>query len=69
MKNKSFEIMLKELEEVVTKLEQKDINLEDAVEEYKNGIKLAKECYEILESAEKVIVKENKEWKIDWILI
>jgi len=65
MKNKSFEMMLKELEEVVTKLEQKDINLEDAVEEYKNGIKLAKECYEILESAEKVIVKENKEWKID----
>ena len=65
MKNKSFEIMLKELEEVVTKLENKDINLEDAVEEYKNGIKLAKECYEILESAEKVIVKENKEWKID----
>jgi len=61
MKNKSFEMMLKELEEVVTKLEQKDINLEDAVEEYKNGIKLAKECYEILESAEKVIVKENKE--------
>ena len=61
MKNKSFEIMLKELEEVVTKLENKDINLEDAVEEYKNGIKLAKECYEILESAEKVIVKENKE--------
>lgn len=65
MKNKSFEMMLKELEEVVTKLENKDINLEDAVEEYKNGIKLAKECYEILESAEKVIVKENKEWKID----
>lgn len=61
MKNKSFEMMLKELEEVVTKLENKDINLEDAVEEYKNGIKLAKECYEILESAEKVIVKENKE--------
>ena len=65
MKNKSFEMMLKELEEVVTKLEKKDINLEDAVEEYKNGIKLAKDCYEILESAEKVIVKENKEWKID----
>lgn len=65
MKNKSFEMMLKELEEVVIKLENKDINLEDAVEEYKNGIKLAKECYEILESAEKVIVKENKEWKID----
>ena len=61
MKNKSFEMMLKELEEVVTKLENKDINLEDAVEEYKNGIKLAKDCYEILESAEKVIVKENKE--------
>lgn len=61
MKNKSFEMMLKELEEVVIKLENKDINLEDAVEEYKNGIKLAKECYEILESAEKVIVKENKE--------
>ena len=36
--------MLKELEEVVTKLEKKDINLEDAVEEYKNGIKLAPEA-------------------------
>ena len=29
MKNKSFEMMLKELEEVVTKLEKKDKNLEN----------------------------------------
>ena len=64
MDNKqSFETMLKELETVVKKLENKDIELDTAVTEYKRGLELAKACYEMLDQAEKVLVKEQSEEK------
>lgn len=59
--NQSFETMLKELETVVKKLENKDIELDAAVSEYKKGIELAKACYDMLEKAEQVLLKEQPE--------
>ena len=43
MENKelSFEECLKELEEVVAKLESKDISLDDAVKYYQKGLELS----------------------------
>lgn len=61
--NQSFENMLKELESVVKALENKDIDLDVAVSEYKKGLELAKACYEKLNQAEKVLVKEQSEEK------
>jgi exodeoxyribonuclease VII small subunit len=56
----SFETMLEQLENVVKKLETKEIALDDAVKEYKKGLELAKACYTMLENAEKVLVKTQE---------
>ena len=41
-KELSFEECLKELEEIVSKLESKDISLDDAVKYYQKGLELSK---------------------------
>ena len=60
MENKelSFEECLKELEEVVNKLESKDISLDDAVKYYQKGLELSKRCYEIFNQTQEIIVKK-----------
>ena len=61
MEKKSFEELLKQLEQIVKDLENKDIGLDEAVSKYKDGLELSKACYTMLEEAEKVIVKESPE--------
>ena len=60
MENKelSFEECLKELEEIVTKLESKDISLDDAVKYYQKGLELSKRCYDIFNHTQEIIVKK-----------
>ena len=48
-----FEEALKDLEEVVDRLEQGNLSLKDTLSEYENGIKLYKQCTALLEDAEK----------------
>jgi exodeoxyribonuclease VII small subunit len=47
-----FESSLKELELIVTKLEDENINLEDSVKSFEAGINLVKDCQKQLEKAE-----------------
>jgi len=47
-----FESSLKELESIVSKLEDENINLEDSVKSFEAGINLVKECQKQLEKAE-----------------
>ena len=60
MENKelSFEECLKQLEEIVAKLESKDISLDDAVKYYQKGLELSKRCYEIFNQTQEAIVKK-----------
>ena len=60
MEKKNFEELLKELENVVKSLENKEISLDEAVKKYQLGLDLSKECYKLLSEAEEVIVKEQK---------
>lgn len=55
-KELSFEECLKELEEIVHKLENKEISLDDAVKNYQKGLELSKRCYEIFNKTQEVIV-------------
>lgn len=56
----TFEQALTKLEEVVKKLENKEINLDEAVKLYNEGLELSKQCYQLLQEAEKLItVKMN----------
>ncbi len=61
-KEKSFEENLEELENIVTKLENGDIPLDDAIEKFNEGMVLANKCNKILEDANETITKSlNKD--------
>ena len=57
-KDMTFEECLKQLEEIVAKLESKDISLDDAVKYYQKGLELSKRCYEIFNQTQEIIVKK-----------
>ena len=46
---------MKKLETIVTELENGDLNLDESVQKFEDGMKLAKKCNEILEETEKKI--------------
>ncbi|WP_291494192.1 exodeoxyribonuclease VII small subunit [Desulfurella sp.] len=59
----SFEQALKRLEEIAQKLEQENLNLEDALKYFEEGMELSKFCSLILQKAEnkvKVIMKDSE---------
>ena len=58
MENKlNFEETMKELEEVVQKLENGELNLDESIQEFEKGMKLSKDASKYLENAEKKITK------------
>ena len=54
-KANTFEENIELLENIVKELEKGDLNLDDSVSKFEEGIKISKECNEILENAEKKI--------------
>lgn len=56
MENKlTFEQSLEQLENIVSSLEKGECSLEEAIELYTNGAKLASECNKLLENAKLTI--------------
>lgn len=55
MKKPNFEISLKDLEEIVGQLEKGDLTLDETLAKYERGIKIYKQCSQILENTEKKI--------------
>lgn len=53
--NTSFEDNMKKLEEIATELEKGDLDLDSSVAKFEEGMKLSKQCSEMLEKAEKKI--------------
>jgi len=62
-KKPSFEEALKQLEKIVTEVEEGKIGLEESVDKYEQGMKLVQQCRAILDQAEKRIetIQGNKE--------
>ena len=52
---KSFEENLEELEKIVIDLEKGELNLDESVKRFEEGISISKECNKMLEDAEKKI--------------
>ena len=64
--NKNFVIQIKELEKIVQELEKGNLNLDDSVSKFEEGIKISKECNKILEEAEKkisILINDEEEIK------
>ncbi|MDA7796626.1 exodeoxyribonuclease VII small subunit [Gammaproteobacteria bacterium] len=53
----NFEASLEKLAQIVKKLEDGDINLEDSVKSFEEGISLVKECQKQLSEAELKVKK------------
>ena len=63
---KSFEENLEELEKIVTDLEKGELNLDESVKRFEEGISISKECNNMLEEAEKkitILLKNGDEVK------
>ena len=57
---------MENLEKIVAELENGNLNLDESVNKFEEGIKISKECNKILEEAEKkitILVNENGEMK------
>ncbi len=61
MEKLSFEAALKKLETFVKELESGELELENAVKKYQEGIEMAKYCHDLLKNAENVVVKMMKD--------
>ncbi len=55
MSKSNFEDNMENLEKIVTELEKGDLNLDESIAKFEDGIKISKECNKILEEAEKKI--------------
>lgn len=53
--NLDFEHALKELEALVTRMEQGDISLEDSLQHFERGIELTRACQNALKEAEQKV--------------
>ena len=66
MAKENFEENMEKLEEIVNELEKGDLNLENSISKFEEGIQLSKKCNKILEDAEKkitILLEENGEIK------
>ncbi len=57
----TFENSVKKLEEIVSKLENNEITLEESIEIYKEGVTLLGNCRKQLENAEMLVTVEETE--------
>ena len=55
----TIEENLARLDEIISKLDNKDTSLEDAFKEYESGIKLVKECNDAIDRVEKDVITLN----------
>ncbi|ASM39636.1 exodeoxyribonuclease VII small subunit [Campylobacter sp. RM12327] len=61
MENDNFEEKLKKIDEILNELNSEDINLQNSVNIYKEGIKLLKESRKILEDIKLEVEYINKD--------
>jgi len=61
IKKLNFEESIKQLKEIVERIEQGQIPLQDSLEQYEEGMALINHCRGILQKAEKRIEKISKE--------
>lgn len=66
MSKDNFEESINRLEEIVAELENGNFNLDESINKFEEGMKLAKQCNNILENAEKkitILLENNGEIK------
>ncbi len=68
MKEETFENKIEKLEGIANDLEKGNLNLDESVKKFEEGMKISKECSKILEDAErkiKILLEVNGDIKED----
>ena len=66
MQENNFEENMEALEKIVQELEKGDLNLDESITKFEEGMKVSKTCSKILEEAEKkitILIKKDDEKK------
>ena len=61
---KTFEDSIEELEKIVSGLESGNMSLDESMKMFEDGMKLARDCGELLDKAEKkiaIVLEKNRE--------
>ena len=64
VKKKNFEERIVEIDDIIEKLENGELSLDDSIKEYEKAIKLIKESEKLLEAAEgkvMIVLEKNSE--------
>ena len=64
-KEQTLDQSFEKLEEMIGKLEQEDISLEESFKLYKEGMKLIKACNGKIDKVEKEVLKLNENGELD----
>lgn len=64
-KEQTLDQSFEKLEEMIGKLEQEDIPLEESFKLYKEGMKLIKSCNDKIDKVEKEVLKLNENGELD----
>lgn len=64
-KEQTLDQSFEKLEEMIGKLEQEDIPLEESFKLYKEGMKLIKACNDKIDKVEKEVLKLNENGELD----
>ena len=56
---KDYEASIAELEAIVERMEQGDMPLEDALQAFESGVRLSRECQQVLKAAEQRVTLLN----------
>ena len=64
-KEQTLDQSFEKLEEMIGKLEQEDISLEESFKLYNEGMKLIKSCNDKIDKVEKEVLKLNENGELD----
>lgn len=64
-KEQTLDQSFEKLEEMIGRLEQEDISLEESFKLYKEGMKLIKACNDKIDKVEKEVLKLNENGELD----
>jgi exodeoxyribonuclease VII small subunit len=68
MEHFNFEKALEDLNQIVTRMEQGGLSLEESLLQFERGIRLTRECQEALKQADQriqILIEKNGELKLD----
>lgn len=65
-KKESYEVMLSNLQDILSNMENNELPLEDLMKEYESGVKLINKLYKTLNSLEGkiTVIRENVEMEL-----